>query len=405
MRTGTRTARLWSVLLVTLGVMGAAAPASNAALRTITGGETELHVDINTVGVLAADQIYQLILPPATVVYSFQPVATFPITGGTVEDTTMLGTVDHSGGIRTVKCDGLCDNGYTAQLDALNPKIAFGNQFTADTNGILTSPVADLVDATWETAPDGTIRYEAEANLNAGAALILNVYFGTSVFQAGQHIGHIKSTILTTTSYIHHPPASAPTVRTALVPVYKECGTAGNPATGSHSPPLAVDSCAPGHAGGTAAHFGPQSVGSARLDVVPYDPNEGIGPDVSIQVTLSDVQAGDGSDYDPAVGPDLTFAARVRLTDLANGNSGEEGATATDMDLPAPVNCTPTSDPALGSTCFASTSAEAVLPGLVQPGAQAILQAFRLRVADSGTNGIRGDTDDRVFAQQGIFAP
>src|SRR5205085_6766774 len=146
MPSGMHRARISLVLMVSaIMTLGLGAPAANAALLTVTGGKSELTIDIGTVGTLAAGHIYQLILPPATVVYSFAPVATFPITGGTVEDTTMLGTVDHSGGIRTVKCTTLCDNGYDAQLDATNLRILNGNSLTADTNGLLTSPIADLV--------------------------------------------------------------------------------------------------------------------------------------------------------------------------------------------------------------------------------------------------------------------
>ena len=34
-----------------------------------------------------------------------------------------------------------------------------------------------------------------------------------------------------------------------------------------------------------------------------------------------------------------------------------------------------------------------------------VLQAFRLRLNDSGANDAPGDADDRAFAQQGIYIP
>src|SRR4051794_28455739 len=102
MPAGMRRARLSLVVMVSaIMTLGIGAPTANAALLTVTGGKSDLTIDIGTVGKLGAGHIYQLILPPATVVYSFAPVATFPINGGTVEDTTMLGTVNHDGGIRT----------------------------------------------------------------------------------------------------------------------------------------------------------------------------------------------------------------------------------------------------------------------------------------------------------------
>jgi hypothetical protein len=33
------------------------------------------------------------------------------------------------------------------------------------------------------------------------------------------------------------------------------------------------------------------------------------------------------------------------------------------------------------------------------------LQVFRLRLNDSGPNGVRGDSDDRLFATEGIYIP
>ena len=34
-----------------------------------------------------------------------------------------------------------------------------------------------------------------------------------------------------------------------------------------------------------------------------------------------------------------------------------------------------------------------------------VLQVFRLRLNDSGPNGVRGDGDDRLFATEGLFVP
>jgi hypothetical protein len=34
-----------------------------------------------------------------------------------------------------------------------------------------------------------------------------------------------------------------------------------------------------------------------------------------------------------------------------------------------------------------------------------LVQVFRLRLNDSGPNGIRNDSDDMLFAQQGVFVP
>ena len=52
-----------------------------------------------------------------------------------------------------------------------------------------------------------------------------------------------------------------------------------------------------------------------------------------------------------------------------------------------------------------NTSADAVQPGAIKEGQQTSAQAFRLRLNDSGANGVRGDSDDRIFSTQGVYVP
>jgi hypothetical protein len=398
-----RAGRTLFLSLLVVMMLGLGAPAAKAALVNATGGKSELKVSIATVGALAQDHVYQLILPPATIVYSFAPIATFPITGGTVEDTTMLGTVTHSGGIRTVKCATTCDAGYDASLDATDLQIVNGNSLAANTQGLIPSPIGDLVNPQHYTSPDGTIHYEADVQLNAGAALILNVYFSTNVFVSGMLLGHLTSTIETPTTYHHRTPQSAPSLDLSLVPVFQPCGTPN----ASHPPPLSTSSCVPPlPTPGQVAHIGPQSVGSVHFHAVAADPEEGSPPDMSIMANLTDVRTAAGDDYNPnPSGSDVTLVNRIRLTDLANSPSGQEPGTATDLDMAVPLDCSSTADPAIGATCGANTTANAVLPGLVVNNAKGVLQAFRPRLNDSGANGVRGDADDAIFAMSGIFVP
>ena len=95
---------------------------------------------------------------------------------------------------------------------------------------------------------------------------------------------------------------------------------------------------------------------------------------------------------------------RLRITDKANGYGGLS-ATATEYDFKVPIDCSPTSDPSVGSSCSANTTANALLSGLIRENRKTIVQAFRVRVDDSGANGVRGDSDDRIFATQGVFVP
>jgi hypothetical protein len=70
-----------------------------------------------------------------------------------------------------------------------------------------------------------------------------------------------------------------------------------------------------------------------------------------------------------------------------------------------PLDCAATADPTVGSTCSTSTSADSLLPGFVTEQRQTVVQAFRVRVDDAGANGMTGDSDDRIFATQGIYIP
>jgi hypothetical protein len=203
-------------------------------------------------------------------------------------------------------------------------------------------------------------------------------------------------------------PGSASSVSVPLVPVFVQCGTAGNQPNAAHAPSLAVQSCDPPRPVSKVAAVGRQGQGSAQLTVVPDDSstaaNEG---DLSFAGSLTDVRAGDerGADYDPSPGgPDLTIVGRWRVTDLANGPS-QSAATAVDVDFPVPVDCSPTSAPSVGSSCSFNTTANAVSPGSVSAGQRAIVQLFRVRANDSGPDGVLGNADDKLFEQQGIFSP
>src|SRR6185312_10204992 len=205
----------------------------------------------------------------------------------------------------------------------------------------------------------------------------------------------------------YEAPKFAAPIHASLVPVFRQCGTGANPTDGQHSPPLATPACLPPLAQGVA-HFGPQAAGTAWLAVIYGDTNAANGDqaDATLRFDLSDIRTAGGADYNPNTsGPDGTLVTRLRFTDRANGPSGASAGTATDLDFSVPFNCTPTSDPVLGSTCTLDTSADAVTPGAIKENKATVLQVFRLRLNDSGLNGVRGDSDDRLFATEGVYIP
>jgi TolB protein len=203
-------------------------------------------------------------------------------------------------------------------------------------------------------------------------------------------------------------PSRASPIHDSLVPSFKQCGTGANPATMSHSAPLSLGSCDPVPTA-AVARIGAQSVSSATLTVVYGDvttpANEA---DVAYSANLTDIRDGSttGPDYNPSAGgPDLTVVARFRLSDTANGPSGTGSGTTTDFDFTVPIDCSSTPDPAVGSTCGGNTSINAVTPGTIVEGRHTVIQTFRVRMNDSGVNGVRGDSDDTLFVMGGFYVP
>ena len=95
----------------------------------------------------------------------------------------------------------------------------------------------------------------------------------------------------------------------------------------------------------------------------------------------------------------------IRITDHYNGPFLDRSGTVADIGFPIPLDCIPTTDATLGSTCGVNTTANALAPGTVLDGQQANWQIGQVEILDSGPDGVRGNSDDEVFATQGVFFP
>jgi hypothetical protein len=82
--------------------------------------------------------------------------------------------------------------------------------------------------------------------------------------------------------------------------------------------------------------------------------------------------------------------------------SQSDPATANDFDFQVPIDCAVVQG-SQGSTCKVDTTADSLTPNTIRENKATVVQVFRFRVNDSGTNGTRGDADDRIFAVQGIY--
>jgi hypothetical protein len=66
------------------------------------------------------------------------------------------------------------------------------------------------------------------------------------------------------------------------------------------------------------------------------------------------------------------------------------------VDFSVPVDCVNTVDTNIGASCTANTSADAVVPGVIKEGKNAVVDVFRVRLNDFG---------NKNFAMQGIYNP
>ena len=205
-------------------------------------------------------------------------------------------------------------------------------------------------------------------------------------------------------------PKGATPFRVPLVPAFAQCTSPNR----QHGPPLAFGSCNPPQlasgeltvgspdANGRAAN----SVGSLRLNVVTGDPGTPADEaDVGVALSMTDVRRkADLADYTGS----LQATPIVRITDRWNGAAAGGGSSpATMIDIPFPVtaSCAATADPAIGATCQATTSYDAILPGAVKEGVRSVWALGDVTVYDGGADGDVGTAPNTPFARQGIFVP
>jgi TolB protein len=187
-----------------------------------------------------------------------------------------------------------------------------------------------------------------------------------------------------------------------LVPAYKPCVGTGNR---SHGAPLSFPSCAPPQ---QASDF--LTVGTSDSN---GQPNKSIGSvnyaprlspaDFEVQAAITDVRNKvDLSDYTGS----LQDVTSIRVTDRYNGPSLTDPATVQDIPLPIGVPCAGTTDTTVGSTCTVSTSANAVIPGMVVAQKRMIIELGQVRIYDGGADGDPATgPQGTVFMDQGIFVP
>jgi hypothetical protein len=189
-------ARWVAIAAAVIALFAVTAPAASANLRNVTGGESRLVLNFQANLQLAQDNVYAFVIPPAQLDF-FTGSVRFPITGGLVESSTMVGSVNHAGGLLIVKYNA-DQTVVEKQLETTDLKIVNGSSLIGNALGLVPTPTASLVNTTHSATSTG-ISYEGDAEVDALTATVLNVYFDTNVFTAGLRLGRLKSTIQTTT--------------------------------------------------------------------------------------------------------------------------------------------------------------------------------------------------------------
>ena len=204
------------------------------------------------------------------------------------------------------------------------------------------------------------------------------------------------------------PKGASPTQLT-LVPAFEEC-TSSN---ASHGPPLTTASCNPPVQSSDYLTLGAPDVnglpvrgaGSVELKTLqenPINPNNGDQGDVEIKVKFTDVRNQSGlSEYTGELQAVLT----LRVTDRFNGEFLEDPATTVNTPLAVTVPCSATPGPE-GGSCSITTTADAVMAGIVREGMRTIWEVGRIELFDGGADGDAETTgDNTLFAVPGAFAP
>jgi hypothetical protein len=210
-------------------------------------------------------------------------------------------------------------------------------------------------------------------------------------------------------------PRGATPITIVVVPAFQPCSSPN----GSHGPPLAVTSCSPPALASNQLTMGtpdanglpPKLTGQVILRTICSPPapnasppctNPGDQGDVGIEITITDVRRqSDLADY----AGELQALLPIRTTDRWNGTSLTDPATAQDTPLSVPVPCTPNGDATVGSSCNLTTTADAVLPGVVVESKRSVWELGKLEIRDGGADGDADTAPNSPFLEQGLFTP
>ena len=219
-------------------------------------------------------------------------------------------------------------------------------------------------------------------------------------------------------------PRGATPLVVPLVPAFEQCTSGQND---THGAPLAFASCKPPRQSsvylttGTPDANGQKAAmaGFVRFDAILGDTSTGASEaDVAISARLTDVRCRlGGSPWCTQDAPLASYLgeiepiATLQMTDRDSAGTVSDPVTmppTSPLASPFPfvVQCAPTGDPTVGSTCDGKTTVNAITPGAVKEKERAVWELGTVQVFDGGNDGAAITKDfNRVFADQGLFVP
>jgi hypothetical protein len=258
--------------------------------------------------------------------------------------------------------------------------------------------------------------------LRTGQLVRLHSEYQNNTGQVQNDVMGIMMAFLAPTQPGYPRPKSATPMRASLVPAFNQCTSpnrlhgppdlpGGTNPDGSCNPP--VQSSTQLTVGEPTANGAPaNSIGSVRMVVLNGNPATAADEaDVRYTVSLTDVRckagaspcgaanAADGADYTGQV----QVKTGLRVIDRYNGPS--EVGVGQDTSFAVTVPCTATGSTGVGSTCATTTTADAVLPGVILETRRAVWQLGQVQVFDGGPDGVVSTNPNTLFATQGIFVP
>jgi alpha-beta hydrolase superfamily lysophospholipase len=207
-------------------------------------------------------------------------------------------------------------------------------------------------------------------------------------------------------------PKGATPLRASLVPAFQACTAANR----THGPALVYPSCNPPakrssfltvgspDANGNAAN----SVGSVRLDVTRCTSCMPVTADVQITSSITDVRNQSGlTDYTGQLQGRFTLRPTDKYNSMAPPTAPyDDTGTGQDTSFAFTIPCSATVDTTIGGACAITTTANAVVPGLVKDGSRANWELSQAEVTDGGPDGLASTTaGNTTFAVQGLFVP